>query len=364
MSLKTEAAQAAGELFIIGFQGLELESSTAQFISQAGIGGVILFAHNYEGPAQTVELTNQIQDCRRDLPLWVSVDHEGGKVQRFKRGFTKIPDAATIGATESPNLAFKIGEVIAKELKAVGINLNYAPVADIATNPKNPVIGNRAFGTKEDIVSKFCSAVVRGHLTQGVQPCLKHFPGHGDTHLDSHFALPTVNTSLQTLQERELKPFVKAVKSHCSFIMMSHILLPHIDPQYPATRSQTIIQTLLRDQMHYSRLIITDDMEMKAITDHFGEQDAPCLALQAGCDLLLYRTESATRVAYASVVKAIEQGQLNPTQILTSVERIRAAKKELLLPYHRTPITELSEKIATSQHAQIVEQILMPRIKR
>src|SRR5436309_252818 len=146
MSTHEQARKALGQLLIVGFSGFELQNDTASFISQAGIGGVILFGANYENPGQIAELSNQVQECRTDIPLWVSLDYEGGKVQRFKKPFTKIPEAAAIGLTDTPKLAFELSEMIAKELKAVGINLNFAPVADIATNPKNPVIGARSYG--------------------------------------------------------------------------------------------------------------------------------------------------------------------------------------------------------------------------
>lgn len=198
-----KAKNALGQLLITGFKGLELSDETSSFISQANIGGVILFAHNFESPAQVAELSNQIQEGRKDgLPLFISVDHEGAKVQRFKKGFTKIPEAGLIGAANSPKLTFEIAEMMARELKAVGMNVNFNPVADINTNPKNPVIGSRSFGEDEDVVSKMATAMVRGHLTQGILPVIKHFPGHGDTSTDSHFALPKVETTLETLRDR------------------------------------------------------------------------------------------------------------------------------------------------------------------
>jgi beta-N-acetylhexosaminidase len=196
MALLDEAKKRLGELFIVGFAGLELSDDTAAFLSQAGIGGVILFAHNYESPAQVAELINRVQQCRAQLPLWIGVDQEGGRVQRFKKPFTLIPSAEKVAACGSPKLAFELGEMIGKELKAVGVNLNFCPVADINTNPKNPVIGARAYGSDEEQVSKYVTALVRGMLVSKVQPCVKHFPGHGDTSTDSHFALPRVSTSL------------------------------------------------------------------------------------------------------------------------------------------------------------------------
>ncbi len=357
MTLKKDAHRSLGQLFIMGFTGLELSEQTSTFISQVGIGGVILFSQNFENPGQIAELTNQIQECQSDSPRWVSVDYEGGRVQRFKRGFTRIPDAATIGAMDSPKYTFEIAEVIAKELKAVGINLNFCPVADIATNPKNPVIGNRSYGNHEEQVSKLVTAVVRGHLVNGVQPCVKHFPGHGDTNTDSHYALPRIDTSLEVLQNREFKPFLKAFKSKCSMVMTAHILNPKLDPKLPATLSKFILQDILRKQLRFEKVIISDDLEMKAITDHFGAEDAPRMALEAGCDMLIYRSENAARSAYEALAKALEKGTLSAETVLQAAKRIKELKNECLPPYKPVPISEVGKQIGIPEHLAIVQKI-------
>lgn len=357
-NLQESARKALGQLFIIGFNGLELSNETSAFISQANIGGVILFGPNYESPAQTAELTHQIQECRAELPLWVAVDHEGGRVQRFRKGFTRIPDAASIGAMDSPKLAFEIAELMAKELKAVGVNLNFCPVADIHTNPKNPVIGNRSYGTTEDRVSRMVTAMVRGHLIGGVQPCVKHFPGHGDTSVDSHLALPRVDTPLEVLLEREFKPFQKAFKSRCAMVMTAHVLMSRIDSELPATLSKKVMREVLRDQLRYNRVVISDDLEMKAITDHYGPDEAPRMAIEAGCDLLIYRTEAGARHAYESLLRAIEDGRLAPELVLEAEARIAALKKDALLPYQPSPIAEVGQKVGTPENQALVQKIV------
>jgi beta-N-acetylhexosaminidase len=353
----SEAGEALGELFIMGFNGLELTDETSAFISQAGIGGVMVNALNYESPAQMAELSNQIQECRKSLPLWIGVDQEGGRVQRLKKHFTRIPDAAAISATDSPKLVFEIAEVIARELKAVGINLNFAPVADIATNPRNPVIGPRAFGNDEDTVSKMSSGMVRGHLTQGVQPCVKHFPGHGDTSTDSHFALPRVDTSLEVMREREFKPFTKAFKSRCSMVMTAHIICSQIDPKLPATLSSKILRDILRNELRFRGVLVSDEMEMKAITDHFGPEDAPRMAIQAGCDILIYKTEKGARHAYASLLKALDDGTLQPQEVIEAATRVRKLKREVLMPYHPAKIADVGKIVGTPEHAAIAAKI-------
>lgn len=342
----------------MGFPGHTLSDDSAAFISQAGIGGVIVFGHNYQNPRQVAELITQVQACRNGLPLWVSVDQEGGKVQRFKEGFTKIPEAAVLGAKDSPKLLFELSEMMARELAAVGANLNYAPVADIHSNPANPVIGRRAFGTSEDMVSKMVSSFVRGHLTQGVQPCVKHFPGHGDTQTDSHFALPKVEDSLDSLRAREFKPFVKGFKSGCRFVMTAHMLNPNLDPEVCATFSRFTLQDVLRKELRYTGIIISDDLEMKAVTDHFGAEDAPRMALQAGCDLLIYRTENGARHAYTSLLKDLDNGKLAPDVILGAAQRLREFKSEVLMPYEAPVLEEIKNLVGTAENQALVEKFL------
>jgi beta-N-acetylhexosaminidase len=353
------ARDALGELLIIGFEGPELSEETSAFITQAGIGGVIIHAANYESPAQMAELSNQIQECRKKgtRPLWIAVDHEGGRVQRLKKSFTKIPEAAAISAMNSPKLAFEIAEVMARELHAVGVNLNLAPVADIATNLRNPVIGARAFGQEEDTVSKMISGMVRGHLIHGVQPCVKHFPGHGDTSTDSHFALPKTDTTLELLRERELKPFSKAFKSRCAIVMTAHVVYTKIDPKFPATLSSKILRDLLRDELGFKGLVISDEMEMKAIAEHFPAEEAPRLALQAGCDLLIYKTETAARHAYTSLAKALDEGTLAPERVLEAAARSRSLKKEALAQYHPANVAQVGKVVGTPAHAAIMQRV-------
>ena len=353
-----EAKSLLGELFLLGFQGLELGDETSALISQAHIGGVILFKHNYETPAQTAELIQQIQECKTDLPLWIAVDQEGGTVQRFKKPFCILPEAARVARAKSPRLAFELAEMMASELKAVGVNLNFAPVADIQTNPKNPVIGNRSYGTDEETVSRLVTAMVRGHLVSGVQPCVKHFPGHGDTSVDSHFELPTVQTSLEVLRDREFKPFLKAFKSRCNMVMTAHIVNPSIDPEFPATLSKKTLQDVLRGELRYSKLILSDDMEMQAITDHFGADEAPIKAIEAGCDLLLYRTEAAGRRAYQAVLNAMEDGRIKPERIIESAQRSRMIKKETLLPFSPPVVSEVSKVVGIPAHQNLIERLL------
>jgi beta-N-acetylhexosaminidase len=360
VSLKREALDTVGQLLISGVPGLELDEETRTFLHEADLGGVIYFAANYESPAQIAEFSWALQEARRpgSAPLWVSVDHEGGRVQRFRKVFTRLPEATDLGERCSPSELFELSERIARELAAVGVNVNFAPVADIHTNPANPVIGRRAFGTEETRVSQCVSAFVRGHLKGGVQPVLKHFPGHGDTHVDSHYALPRVDTTLETLREREFLPFARGVRSGAAMIMMAHVLLPELDTERPGTLSRRIIQNLLRGELRYSGVIFSDDMEMKAITDHYGIDTAPVLALNAGCDLLIYRSLTQARAAWDALRKAIAEDQLPPETVLEAARRSLLLKQKVLpstLPPLRIP--ELLASIGAPDTAQILDRL-------
>lgn len=356
----SELRKTLGQCFFIGFEGLELPSTVQAFITENAIAGVTLFANNYESPAQVAELINNIQALRGDgPPLAIAVDHEGGKVQRFKKPFTKFPEARVIGDKDSPKLAFECAEAMGKELKTVGINLVYAPVADINTNPGNPVIGRRAFGETEERVSKMVSAYVRGFLTQGVQPVVKHFPGHGDTAQDSHFHLPKIKTPLDTIVSRELKPFAKAFRSKCEMVMTAHILVETLEPKLPATLSAKILQGILREQLGYRGLVISDDMEMKAIADHFGEADAPLKALEAGVNILLYHTEPAQTRAFEGLLSKLTspEGKEARVKLEDSAKRVTEFRAKHFNPYKPVYIPEIAAIIGSPEHQALVARL-------
>jgi len=355
---RTEAIDRIGELLIIGFDGKTLSDDTSAFISQARIGGVIYFTHNYETPEQIATLSNELQEARgTNHPLWISVDQEGGRVQRFREHFTILPPAEALAIKDSPKLAYDLSQMIANELRAVGVNLNYTPVADIMTNPKNPVIGDRAYGTEDQKVTKLVTAMVRGHVTNGVQPCVKHFPGHGDTDVDSHDDLPRVNKTLDELKFLELRPFVKVFKSRCNMVMTAHILNPNIDPDYPATLSKKTLQGVLRDDIRYTKLIISDDLEMGALIKHYDPVDIPVLALNAGCDQLIYRSEDAARKGYESIRRAVEDGKILPEVIHTAADRIDEIKANFFEDFKLIDPSAAAAQLRTPEHLEIVKNI-------
>ncbi|WP_419172833.1 beta-N-acetylhexosaminidase [Halobacteriovorax sp.] len=345
-----------GQLFITGISGKQLSAEEEQFIQKENIGGVILFSHNYESPAQLAELVNNIQSLRDNYPLFIATDHEGGRVQRFKDGFTKIPSMLDVTKKESPKLCFEISQLMSNELLSCGVNLNLGPVCDIFTNPKNSVIGDRAFGKNADDVSKYISAMIRGQQTSGIMSCAKHFPGHGDTLEDSHFKLPIVNKSLDQLREQEFIPFVKAVKARVDMVMMAHLKVDSIDQENICTFSPKAYE-LIREELKFKKVIITDDMEMKAISEDLSLGEAALKALKAGADLIEYRSFEACRSAYEYVKDAVNSGEFTPQEVSSRYERILELKKKYLSNYSPIYIPDVAGQVGTAENHNLVEQV-------
>jgi len=359
MAVSKELEKKLTQMFIVGLPGTELDSESQDFLQKFQPGGVIFFAYNYENVALLSEMCGEIQRVKDSLPFFVAVDHEGGRVQRFKKPFTHFPEPVAIGEIGSPKLAFLVAEVMGRELSAVGVNLNFHPLCDIHTRLSNPVIGKRSFGGSEELVSRMASAMVRGFLASGMISCVKHFPGHGDTTVDSHFDLPIVKRSWEELKSREIKPFVKAVRSRVDMIMTAHILNPLIDEQYPATLSKKTVTELLRKELRYQRLVITDDMQMQAIEKGYGAEDAVRLAIEAGCDVLLYRDRERGRKAMEMALALLAKGKISEARVEESYVRIIEAKAKI---NPRTlPIDEAAKIIGCDAHHEILQMVLEKR---
>lgn len=346
------------QMFIVGFRGPVLTQPTAEFFKEYQPGGTIYFAHNYESPALVAELSENVQNTREksSMPLFISVDHEGGKVQRFRKQFTHFPEPVEIGEINSPKLAFMVAEVMARELRAVGVNLDFHPLCDIHTRASNPVIGRRSFGMDDELVSRMSSAMVRGFIASGMVSCVKHFPGHGDTTVDSHFELPRMDVPWEKLMERELKPFIRTIRSRVDMIMTAHILNSSLDPLYPATLSYSTVTNRLRKELRYNKLVITDDMQMDAVVKNFGEEDMVALAINAGVDILLYRDEERGRRAMDSAFKFLESGRITPEQVEASYARIKEVKERVLMP-HKTPPMEGLSVIGCEAHQEVLRMV-------
>jgi beta-N-acetylhexosaminidase len=354
-----DSEYSVGELVLMGFAGPDLSAETLANMKREKISHFILFAQNYESKHQLRELNDRIQATTSEysrLPAIISVDQEGGRVQRFRRDFSLLPTARKVGEKGSPQLAFELARIQAIELFSAGIQLNFAPVCDIHTNPDNPVIGDRSFSSTAEEAAKMASAVVRGHLSEGVEPCIKHFPGHGDTHVDSHEALPRVDTPLDLLRTREWIPFQRAMKSGARFLMSAHILLPHLDPKRPGTLSPGFLKDHLRGELNYTGVIVSDDMEMGAITRNYPSGEAPVLALQAGCDLLCYRSESQAMIAIEAIRKALETGALQPEELKRSIDRIRKVRSSLQLASTTLSAEQRLQRIGCPEHRDFISK--------
>lgn len=344
-----------GQLIISGIKGTSLDASEIDFIKNEKLGGIILFPHNFEDPAQLAELVNSIQKHRDEYPLFISVDHEGGKVMRFKKHFTQFPSMMDLAKQNSPKLVFEVHELMAKELHACGINLIFSPCCDILTNPDNKVIGDRAYGTDAETVEKYISAAIRGLQTNGVLACAKHFPGHGDTAQDSHFELPLVKTSIEELRNREMIPFIKASKSRVEFMMMGHLLVDALDEKLPTTLSPKAYE-FLRNETKFTKIIITDDMEMKAVADKFSTEEAAVHALNAGADMLMYRHMEEAVKALKGIREAVKKRTIRKESLIEKLGRIERCKKEHYANYQPIYIPKIADAFNSNESKKLQEQ--------
>jgi beta-N-acetylhexosaminidase len=270
---------------------------------------------------------------------------------RFKNHFTQFPPMLDIAKLDSPKIAFAAATIMSEELKACGINLNLAPVCDIWNNEQNKVIGDRAFGTDDETVSKFISSMIRGFQTAGIMSCAKHFPGHGNTTKDSHYDLPIVKKSWAAIQEEEIQPFIKAIKSRVDFIMMAHIIIDDFDAKLPCSLSHKAHE-FLRGDLKFKGLILSDDMQMKAITDHYGMGEAAAMAISAGSDIIEYRDFPEAVIALEGLNKAYKDKVLRPQDVNDRVNRINETKKRFFTEYKPIYIPDI-EKILSRKSSQI-----------
>ena len=286
------------------------------------MGGVILFRRNVGTPSAIARLSAELH-ALPSQPL-VAIDHEGGRVMRLGEPFTQFPAAATVGRTRIPELAYRVGRAMAQELADVGIDLNFAPVLDVHSNPANPIIGDRAFGADPALVSEMGIALMRGLLDGGVIPCGKHFPGHGDTAQDSHLELPVVNRSVETLELVELAPFRAAIAACVPMLMTAHVLYPAFDADNPATLSRKILTDLLRTNLGFNGVVASDDLEMRAIGAYQDIGPAAVATLRAGADALLVCQELSKAVrASTAIAQAVSDGFLEAQTIAGAADRVQ-----------------------------------------
>jgi beta-N-acetylhexosaminidase len=321
-----------GQLLIAGFNGQQLPVELKVLAREFGLGGVILFARNIAEPEQVAELCAEASRLAPDLPLWVSVDQEGGRVARLKKPFTEWPPMATLGRSGDVALAQRFARALASELKAAGFTMDYAPVLDVHTNPDNPVIGDRSLADRADDVARLGSAIIRVLQDEGIAACGKHFPGHGDTSADSHHELPLVEHAIERLRGVELVPFRAAIEAQVATIMTAHVFMPALDEARPASLSRRIVTGLLREELQYAGVILSDDLEMKAIANEYSVPDAAVLAIDAGCDgvLICSGDHDVQGAALESLIHAVEADRLRLPRVDDALTRQRRAKERFL----------------------------------
>jgi beta-N-acetylhexosaminidase len=355
-------ARDIGQLLIGSFPGTSVSPELRSLAREFDLGGVILFSRNVEAPEQVAELAGTAESLGRSMPAWVSIDQEGGRVARLTEPFTRWPPMAVLGRAKSEALAERFGRALARELRAVGITLDYAPVLDIHTNPKNPVIGDRALAERADEVARLGRVIIRALQSEGVAACGKHFPGHGDTSADSHFELPLVEHPPDRLRAVEFEPFRAAVDERVAFIMTAHVLVPAIDEREPATLSPAIVQALLREELGYAGVILSDDLEMKAVSARTPVPRAAVQAVKAGCDGLLVCSGDVDLQAATleALVKAVESGEIPQKRIDDAMTRLRRAKEEFLArerPKMSARLKELRTVIGQDEHQAIAAEM-------
>lgn len=315
------------QMLIVYYIGDEYDENLSNIIKEVKPGGFILMSDNITTYDRTLNFVKGMQNDS-DIPMIISTDEEGGSVQRIKGirdiSVTDIPYMYYLGQTKDKNLAYKVGEIIANELRTIGVNLTYAPVMDIYSNPNNTVIGKRSFGSDPNTVYDMATSLKNGIEDNLVNTCIKHFPGHGDTETDSHFEIPIINKTLDELENSDLLPFIKSIND-TNMIMVGHIALPKItNSSIPASLSKEIVTDLLKNKYNYKGLVITDALNMRSLTNNYSDKEIYTMAINAGVDLLLMPNGSKNAIKY--IKEAIDDEEIDINTINESVRKILTYK--------------------------------------
>jgi beta-N-acetylhexosaminidase len=323
-----------GSLIMAGFPGLEAPPDFLERVRTGRVGGAVLFGRNVESPAQVKALTTSLQDAARaggQPPLLIGIDHEGGNVQRLRTGVTRLPSQMAVASSGRLDLAADLYRQAARELRAMGINMNFAPVLDVNNNPSNPVIGTRAFSHRPEEVVRFGIAAIQAWQEGGVIACGKHFPGHGDTAEDSHLTLPLVPHDRDRLDAVELLPFREAIAAGLRAIMTAHVQFPAIEPNgLPATLSRRVLTGLMREELGFSGIIATDSLEMQAIQKTAGTVAGAVAAVLAGADLcLISHTAAFIAETFDALDEAVRHGGIPVHRVEDALRRLEAVRSGL-----------------------------------
>lgn len=341
-----------GQMFMVGFEGTSVPTSLNTAIECQKFGNFIYFGANVADDTKVATMSEAIQTKVMDeigIPAFISMDQEGGMVVRFAEEATHFIGNMALAATNNPLNAYQVGIHMGEELRHYGVNLNLAPVLDVNNNPANPVIGIRSYADDPDMVSAYGLQMIQGLKESDVIATVKHFPGHGDTSVDSHYGLPMIPHDMERLINVELAPFIDAIEAGADALMTAHIIFSAIDNELPATLSYKVITELLREELGYDGIVMTDEMRMNAIRNNFTASEAAVKAIQAGVDIVLYAESTSTSIAaYNGVIEAIEDGIISEERINESVWRILDKKikyglMEDYLPRRNLTASEIQE---------------------
>ena len=345
---------AIGQCLMVGIPHPSLDAETRRILTDLQPGGVILFQRNYTDPDTLQALCADIHALLPEHPPLIALDAEGGRVHRLSPPFTHFPPALQIGQTGSPQLAHEVGVALGRELRSAGIDIDFAPVLDVYSNPDNAVIGDRAFGSDPQRVAEFGCALAAGLRAAGVLPCGKHFPGHGATVIDSHDDLPYDERDRATLEEVDLPPFQAAIAQEIELLMTAHVVYPAFDPQQPASLSAIIMNDLLRQRLGFQGVIVSDDLEMGAIIRHSSVAAAAVQALSAGADLLLVcQSLEHARSARDACRQALQRGVLTESRLNEAQHRVERLRQRIA---DRTPLP--LPAIGAPEHRTLVDTIV------
>jgi beta-N-acetylhexosaminidase len=321
-TLDPAVKEALGNIIIGGFEKETIDDRFEQLLRKGMVGGAILFRRNINSIEQVADLVRSLREIRSDV--WLAIDQEGGRVQRLGEPFPQLPPMRQIDTCEQ---ASRVATLLAQGLNLLGFDQDYAPVLDVDTNPDNPVIGDRSFSSEADRVAELGCTFIQALQSAGIAACGKHFPGHGDTNTDSHLELPRLEHDLQRLQSVELVPFRAATQVGLASLMTAHVLFAPLDEEHPATLSRHFIEPILRREMAYDGVVVSDDLEMKAVADHYGIEEATVRALNAGCDQVLICSDTDLQAqAYEAIIHGLEKGTIKPERIHEAGRRIQIMK--------------------------------------
>ncbi|WP_262173603.1 beta-N-acetylhexosaminidase [Saccharococcus sp. Marseille-Q5394] len=345
-----------GQLLIVGMKEKTFGDELDHLIRQYHVGGIILLGKNISHPAGILKLLNESKRANSgyEIPLFISVDEEGGRVSRLPSSMRKLPAAEYFGRIDDETLAYQTGVYLADLLHGFGYNMNYAPVLDVHSNPKNPVIGDRSFSSDPYEVADLGQAVMKGMTDNGIISVVKHFPGHGDTHVDSHLSLPVIKKTLDELRENELIPFQRAIEEQADAIMVAHIMFPELDDNHPSSLSKKIITDLLREEMQFEGVVITDDLTMGAIVNDYTVPEAALQSFSAGSDLLLIAGDYENQVGTINaLMAAVKAGTISEERIDASVRRILRLKERYKLK--DDPIEEIDLNLIEKKFFELMK---------